>query len=313
MAESPYAVLMMAYGSPESLDQIEAYLLDIRGGRPTPPHLVEEMRQRYALVGGRSPLVDITRAQARALEARLNADSADRQVAVYVGMRHWHPYIRDAVAQIAAEGHQRVVTLCMAPHYSRMSVGAYFQALRQAQEALHLDLDVTYVESWHTHPLFIQAVVEKVRDAWQKFPSTAREGVRIVFTAHSLPSSILADGDPYDQQLRETAGLVAAALRLRADQWQVCYQSAGARQVEWLGPQLKDVVVELAREGVRDILVAPVGFVADHLEILYDVDVEARRAAESAGAHLERTESMNTTPLFIEALADVVRKAVDRA
>ncbi len=310
MAQSTYAVLMMAYGSPESLDQIEAYLLDIRGGRPTPPHLVEEMRHRYALVGGRSPLVDITRAQASALEKRLNATALDRRYTVYVGMRHWHPYIRDAVAQIAADGHQKIVALCMAPQYSRLSVGAYFQALRQALDALRLDPEVTYIESWNTHPLFIRAIIEKVTEAWQRFPSTARDQVRIIFTAHSLPTSILAEGDPYDAQLRETARLVAAELKLRPDQWQVCYQSAGARQVEWLGPQLKDVVVDLARTGIHEILVAPVGFVADHLEILYDVDVEAKRAAEDAGAHLERIQSMNTTPLFIEALADVVSKAV---
>lgn len=313
MTESTCAVLMMAHGSPDSLDQMEAYLLDIRGGRPTPPRLVEEMRRRYALVGGRSPLLDVTRAQASALEARLNADAVERRFAVYVGMRHWHPYIRDAVAQIAADGRQKVVALCMAPQYSRMSVGAYFQRLRQAQEELGLALDVSRVESWHAHPLFIRAIADHVLGARDRFPASEHDQVRIIFTAHSLPISVLADGDPYDEQFRETARLVAEQLDLGPHQWQVCYQSAGASQVEWLGPQLNDVVVDLARAGHRNLLVVPIGFVADHVEILYDVDVEARGAAERAGAHFERTESLNVTPLFIEALADVVREAVHRS
>ncbi len=300
-----YAILVLAYGGPNSLDDIEPYLLDIRGGRHTPPELVEEIRERYAQIGGKSPLLEITRAQARALEERLNAGEAGRPYRVYVGMRHWHPYIKEAVAQIAKDGIRRVIALCMAPHYSRMSIGAYIRKVEEAQKELDADLDVTYVESWHDHPLFLQAIAEKVRAGLQKFPPDVRDDVKVVFTAHSLPAAIVEQGDPYDKQLRETAAGVARLLG-NID-WQFSYQSAGASNAKWLGPQIEDVVVELAEAGHRNILVAPIGFVADHVEILYDIDIEARGYAERAGARLERTESMNTTPLFIEALADIIR------
>jgi len=308
----PYAVLLMAYGGPNSLDDIEAYLLDIRGGRETPPDLVKEVRERYALIGGRSPLLDITRAQAQALEEHLNAGAAGPGYRVYVGMRHWYPYIREAVAQIVKDGLQNVVALCMTPHYSRMSVGAYFQKLREAQEALGVEahgrapLHMARVESWHDHPLFIQAVADKVKSALERFPAEMWPQVKIVFTAHSLPAALMEQGDPYEAQLRETARLVAAQLELEADDWQLCYQSAGAHNFRWLGPQLEDVVTELAEAGHKHILVAPIGFVADHVEVLYDIDIACRDLAAAQGVHLERTESLNTSPIFIQALADIV-------
>lgn len=298
----------MAYGGPDSLDDIEEYLLDIRGGRQTPAELVDEIKERYAQIGGKSPLLEITRAQARALEERLNAGENGRRYRVYVGMRHWHPYIKEAVAQIVEDGTQRVVALCMAPHYSRMSIGAYFKKVEEAQQELGVDLDVIWVESWHDHPLFLQAVAERVRAGLQKFPPEVRNAVKVIFTAHSLPAAILEQGDPYDRQLRETAQGVAELLG-NID-WQFSYQSAGTRSATWLGPQIEDVVVELAEVGHKNILVAPIGFVADHVEILYDIDIEARGYAEQAGARLERTESMNVTPLFIEGLAEIVRNAI---
>lgn len=299
----------MAYGGPASLDDVEPYLLDVRGGRPTSPKLVAEIKERYRLIGGRSPLVEITRAQANALEARLNSDGRD--IRVYVGMRHWHPYIRDAVAQIIADRLAHVVVLCMAPHYSRMSVGAYFDKLRAAQSELGATFDVIFIESWHDHPLLIQAITEKVQAALQKFPADARDAVQIVFTAHSLPERIMKDGDPYDMQLRETARAVAARLGLA--QWRFCYQSAGRSGEPWLGPPVEKVIVELAEAGHKNILVAPVGFVADHVEVLYDIDIEAKRLAEAHGARLERTESLNTSPTFIEALVDIVKSKLKRA
>ena len=307
----PYAVLLMAYGGPNSLDDIEAYLSDIRGGRKTPPDLVEEVRERYALIGGRSPLLDITRAQAEVLEERLNASANGSRYRVYVGMRHWYPYIRQAVAQIVDDGLRHVVALCMTPHYSQMSVGAYFQKLWEAHEALSADLDVTCVESWHDHPLLIQAIADKVRASLEHFPVEVRDQVRLVFTAHSLPAALVEQGDPYDAQLQETARMVAARLGPEAGDWQLCYQSAGARQVKWLGPQIEDVVVELAEAGHKHILVAPIGFVADHVEILYDIDIACRNLATAQGAHLERMESLNTSPTFIEALADIVYQVTE--
>jgi ferrochelatase len=200
----------------------------------------------------------------------------------------------------------------MTPYYSQMSVGAYFQKLQEAQEALDVGahsrapLHVTSVESWHDHPLFIRAVTDKVKFALERFPTETRAQVKIVFTAHSLPAALMKQGDPYAAQLRETARLVAARLDLEADDWQLCYQSAGAHKVKWLGPQLKDVVTELAEDGHKRILVVPIGFVADNVEILYDIDIACRDLAAAQGVHLERTESLNTSPTFIQALADIV-------
>jgi ferrochelatase len=295
---------MMAYGGPDSLDDVEDYLLDIRGGRKTPPELVEEIKKRYAEIGGKSPLLEITRAQSEALERRLNDLSDGPEYRVYVGMRHWHPYIREAVEQIAEDGVDKVIAVCMAPHYSRMSIGAYIKKAEEAREDLDPDLDITYVESWHDHPLFIQTIAENVLEALESFPAHARDDVKVVFTAHSLPAAIMEQGDPYDTQLKETAQAVAE--RLGDVDWMFSYQSAGASNAKWLGPQIEDVVVELAEAGRKNILVVPIGFVADHVEVLYDIDIEARGYAEEAGAHLERTESMNVNSTFIDALADLV-------
>lgn len=312
MTQSNIAVLMMAYGGPSSLDEIEPYLLDIRGGRPTSPELIAEIRERYAQIGGSSPLLDITRQQAQALALRLQADAGDTNYRVYVGMRHWFPYIREAVAQIVEDGIEDVVALCMAPHYSRMSIGAYFRKVEEAQAELGAHLRLHLVESWHAHPGYIQAVCEKVEDALNEFPAAHRAAVRIVFSAHSLPASIIEQGDPYDQQLRETAALVAERLSLPAEQWQFCYQSAAAGATKWLGPPIETVIAELADAGHTQILVAPIGFVADHVEVLYDLDIEGRRIAEEHGARLVRTASQNASPTFIATLADVVHQAVAR-
>lgn len=306
----PIALLVMAYGGPNSLDDIEPYLLDIRGGRATPPELVEEIRERYALIGGRSPLLDITRAQAEALAAALNAEGT-AIFKPYVGMRHWFPYIREAVEQIVADGLTRVVALVMAPHYSRMSIGAYIKKVEEAVAELGADLDITYVRHWGDHPLYIEAVAEHIREALQKFAPEERERVKLLFTAHSLPAAIMQQGDPYDAQLRATARLVAERLGWPEERWLFCYQSAGASNAKWLGPDINDVLPELAAQGETAVLVAPVGFVADHVEILYDIDIEARQIAEAHGLHLERMASMNTAPRFIEALAAVVREHLE--
>jgi len=304
----------MAYGGPDSLDDIKPYLENILSGREVSPHLVEEVRKRYALIGGKSPLPEITYAQARALEKRLNAPRDDPESApsfkVYVGMRHWRPYICKAVARIAEDGLRDVIALCMAPHYSKMSVGAYFQKLQDVQEALEITLNVIYVKSYHNHPLFIRAIVEKVKAALERFPPGVRSQVRVLFTAHSLPVSLVKQGDPYDTQLQETARLVAARLGLGDDTWQLCYQSVGTSKVKWLGPQVEDVIQELAVKGHNNILVAPIGFVADNVELLYEIDIVCRNLAASHGVHLERVDSLNASPTFIEALADIVHRAV---
>jgi len=305
------AVLLMAYGGPHSLDDVEPYLLDVRGGRPTSSELVEEIRHRYALIGGRSPLLEVTQDQAFALQERLNRPvtpiaSPNTHYQVYVGMRHWTPYIADAVEKIAAGGHRRLTALCMAPHASRMSTGAYLQKLQKAVEAQKADLQVDFIENWHTQPAFIDALAQQIQATRAQFPRSAQPDLRFLFSAHSLPASILEQGDPYASQLQETAYLLADRLGLAGGVWQFCYQSAGAQDGRWLGPDILEVVEELARQGTRNILVTPIGFVADHVEVLYDLDIETRQHAAALGVRLERSPSLNTHPTFIEALAQVV-------
>jgi ferrochelatase len=307
-AFAPIGILLMAYGGPDSLDDVEPYLLDIRGGRPTSPELVEEIRERYALIGGRSPLLDITRQQAEALEAHLNR-GGDARYRAYVGMRHWQPRIKEAVAHMAEDGIEGAVALVMAPHYSRMSSGAYFERLDEAIQDLGATITFTRVENWHDQPGLIDALEEKTTAALAKYYSGEMDALpKVIFTAHSLPTRILDWGDPYDVQLRQTAGLLAERLELPSDRWLFCYQSAGRSPEPWLGPQIENVIVELAQSGERRLLVVPIGFVCDHVEVLFDIDIEGRQLAETHGARLERSESLNTSPTFIAALADVVER-----
>jgi ferrochelatase len=305
---TPIGILLMAYGGPDSLDDVEPYLLDIRGGRPTSPELVEEIKERYALIGGRSPLLDITRQQAEALEAHLNR-GGDARYRAYVGMRHWQPRIKEAVAHMAEDGIEQAVALVMAPHYSRMSIGAYFKRLDEAIQDLGATITFTRIENWHDHPGFIAALVERARAALAHFNGDGGDTLpKVIFSAHSLPSRIQEWGDPYDTQLHETAALVAKGLNLSPERWLFCFQSAGRSSEPWLGPQIEEVIVDLAQAGERRLLVVPVGFVCDHVEILYDIDIEARQLAEAHGARLERSESLNASPTFIAALADIVKR-----
>jgi protoporphyrin/coproporphyrin ferrochelatase len=307
---SKNAVLVMAYGGPDSLDDIEPYLLDIRGGRPTSPELIAEIRERYARIGGHSPLLEITRAQAALLEECLNALSPSRDGSsnfrVYVGMRHWKPYIRDVVNQIYADGFQRGVAFCMAPHASRMSSGAYQQKMREAQAALPGKLELNFVESWYDQPFLIEALARRVREAALKFPVEAREDIHYLFTAHSLPAVLKEQGDPYVEQLQQTARLLARALGLRPEQWTFGYQSAGAAAGQWLGPAIEELLPHMAAAGRRNILVTPVGFMADHVEILFDLDIEAQEIAGQNGIRLVRSASLNDSPDFIEGLAKFI-------
>ncbi len=296
-------IFLLAYGGPLSLDDVEPYLLDVRGGRPTPPELVEEVRHRYALIGGRSPLLENTRAQARALENFLR-EHWGVDVPVFVGMRHWPPYIRDVVPEIVARGVRHLIAIPMAPHYSRLSIGAYRKALDEALAQVDDPPEVYFVERWGSHPRFVQAVAEKVREGLARFPAGARDQVAVIFTAHSLPQRIVEMGDPYPEELAESARLVAEAVGLAT--WHLAYQSAGASSVSWLGPDVGDLVEDLARAGTRHVLVVPIGFVCDHVEILYDIDIELRQRAEALGVRVERTESLNDSPGLVATLAALV-------
>ena len=297
MMREQIAVLVMAYGGPGNLDDVEPYLKDIRGGRITRPQLVEEIRARYARIGGRSPILELTRAQAAGIGRQLG----DR-FKVYVGMRHWHPYIQDVVDVIARAGHERVVGVAMAPHYSNMSVGAYEKKLLQSADGR---MDVTLVRSWWSEEQFLDAVASRVAEALQRFARPS--AVQIIFTAHSLPDKILASADPYPDELNASAKAVAARARLSG--WRFAYQSAGATPEPWLGPDVEDVITELAKAGQEAILVVPIGFVCDHVEILYDIDVECQALAKRLGVQLERVSSLNDDPGLVAAVANVVRAA----
>jgi ferrochelatase len=278
----------MAYGSPDGEDGIEPYYTHIRGGRPPSAESLTELRGRYRAIGG-SPLTAITRAQARALAGRLD-------MPVFAGMKHAPPFIADAAAEARAAGIERLVGLPLAPHYAEMSLGAYFAALRQAWDG-----ELIVVRGFHDHPAFVDAVRTLLKDALGGF-----EPDRIFFTAHSLPARIEAAGDLYRERLLESCRLVAKGAAL--PEWEFAFQSASHTGEPWLGP---DLLEALARSGVRKALVCPIGFVADHLEILFDIDVEAMAFAREHGIELRRTQSFNARPPFIDALAAVVRDAVN--
>lgn len=294
----------MAYGGPDSLDDVEPYLLDVRGGRPTSKELVEEIRDRYAQIGGRSPLLEITRRQASALEAELNNRSPmEQSFKVVVGMRHWSPRIHTAVETLMNEGIQTAVALVMAPHYSIMSTEVYMKRLSDAVEGSGAQIEILPIRSWHDNPKFILAASDHARVGLEKF---AGAQPYVLFTAHSLPARILENSDPYADQLYETARLVANSLGLEWGRWSFSFQSAGRTSELWLGPKIEEEVPRLAKAGERNILVVPVGFIADNVEVLYDIDIEARKTASNYGARLERSPSLNDSPVFIQALAGIV-------
>ena len=297
----------MAMGGPDSLEAVGPYLNDVRGGRPTPPELIQEITERYRATGGKSPVLAITKEVAGRLEARLNATGAAR-FKVYVGLRHWHPYIREVYQEIVKDGVRRVVGVCMAPQNSQLSVGAYIRKVSEAQTESGADVRFTYVPDWHTHPALIRGILANIHEAFQKFPPEARERVALIFTAHSLPERILASGDPYPEQVRQTVEAVLAALGPLPSgaTWRSAYQSQGRSEDKWLGPTVQATLEELHGLGFRHILMAPIGFVSDHLEVLYDIDIEFKKLAGEMGMWLERIAMLNATPPLIESLLDIV-------
>jgi ferrochelatase len=301
------AVLLMAYGSPTRLDQVEAYYTDIRRGSPPPPHLLEELLNRYRAIGGGSPLSRIVEEQRAAVEAELAARGLP--VRVYAGMRHIEPRIGDIVRGMASDGVERFVALALAPQRSSNAAGyrrAIDAALASIGQAGGFEPEVAFVDSWHDQPQFIEALAETTREALARFPDPSR--VRVMFTAHSLPARVVAEGDPYPDELAATAALVAA--RLGLDAYEFSFQSAGRTGEPWLGPDILAEIRRLAAEGVTQLVVRPVGFVADHLEVLYDIDIEAQGVARPLGVRLERARSMNTDPTFIAGLADIAAAAL---
>jgi ferrochelatase len=280
------AVILMAYGSPATAEDVPAYLTDIREGRAVSQEAIDELTERYRRIGGRSPLDEITEAQRAALESEL-------RVPVFVGMKHWRPRIAEAVEAALAEGADMLIGLVLAPHYSRLSIAGYAERLEQALQGRG---ELVFIESWHDHGPFLDVLAERVRGF---------DG-HVVFTAHSLPERILQDGDPYRDQLLETSRLVAEQAGL-AD-WSFAFQSASTTGEPWLGPDILEELDTLAANGVQRVLVCPVGFVSDHLEILWDLDIEAREKAAELGLELDRIASLNDDPAFVRALAALVRE-----
>lgn len=298
---APIGVLVMAYGGPNSLDEVEPYLLDVRGFRTTPADVVEEVRSRYAAIGGRSPILERTEAQARALQAALTGNG--HSFSAIVGMRHWRPRIRTALARFDAMGAAGVVGVVMAPHYSRMSVDRYFEQVEEARGGLA----VAAIEQWHLLPGYLEALAERIREGIARFPVPAREDVAVLFTAHSLPQRILEWADPYPEQLAATVQAVLPRLGATPRQHRFAYQSAALTRDPWLGPDAGTVLDELAAAGHRHVLVAPIGFTCEHVEVLYDLDIELRRRAVALGVQLERIDMVNDHPAMIAGLAALVR------
>ena len=292
-----WGVLLLAHGAPDQLEDIPKFLLNVRGGRSLPEPVVKEITHRYSLIGGGSPLLRLTTLQAEAL-AKLIAHP------VYVGMRNWNPFIPEAVRRLSEDGARRVVAVCLAPQNSRTSIGLYRKYLMDAVEQVRPGLVVEFVESWHDHPGLIEAFRERAAAAllaaWQETGGP----VPVVFTAHSVPERTIAEGDPYERQVRETAALVAGATGLI--EYRVAFQSQGMTAEKWIGPTVESQIDELAQAGCKNVLLVPVGFVSDHVEILYDIDVLFRDYGKARGVTVRRSESLNDSPKFASALASLV-------
>lgn len=301
--QRPVAVLLMAMGGPDSLDNVEPFLLDVRGGRPTPPELVAEIRERYRATGGKSPAVGITQTVAKKLEQRLNESRAERY-RVYVGLRHWHPFIKETYAELMGGHPEQVIGLCMAPQQSSLSTGAYRKKVEEARTSLQCDGPVSYVGSWHRHPQLIAAIVANIQQALLEFPVDARATVPVLFTAHSLPKRIVAMKDPYSEEVNGTVEAVTALLGNQPTRF--AYQSQGRSGEAWLGPTVESAIEDLARDGHRKVLVAPIGFLCDHVETLYDIDIELKQFAFGRGLQLERIVMLNDSPTLIDTLVSVL-------
>ncbi len=305
-------VLCMSYGTARGLDDVERYYTHIRGGRPPAAEHLEELKERYRAIGGRSPLIEITEAQVHGVERELNEaerlEGGTRSFRAYHGMKHQTPYIEDAVTAMADQRIREAIGLVLAPHYSRMSVGAYVE--RAGKAAADAGIAISFVEHWHDDPDFIRFLMFRVSEAIGRLPEEERSRAPVIFSAHSLPARIVDEGDPYPGHLEESAVLVGWELALPAERVRVGWQSAGRTGEPWLGPDLTEVLRELAGEGHRAAVSCPVGFVSDHLEILYDIDIEAQEVAREVGLTLVRTSSPNDDPDFLRVLAGIVRRHV---
>jgi ferrochelatase len=294
-AKNRNAVLLLAHGSPDSVDQIPEFLSKVTGGRPLPPAVVEEVKHRYGKVGC-FPLTYHTTKQADLLSERLG-------IAVYVGMRNWHPFVADTLARMNADGITHATVICMAPQNSRTSVGLYRSSLRAAESNTTFD----FVESWHDHPKLIQAFAEQLKAGLASAAQEYGKNPPVIFTAHSVPERTIVEGDPYEVQTKHTAELVASAVGLDRGAWVFAFQSQGMSGGTWLGPKVEQTIQQLKEAGHCGVFVQPIGFLCDHIEILYDIDIGFKEFAAAQRMRLWRAESLNTSPLLTDALAEIVQ------
>ena len=303
----------MAYGGPDSLEDIPGYLSDIRAGRTTPKALINEITRNYRLIGGASPLLDLTIETTNAVMELLHPPNAPQYFKPYLGMRHWAPWIEETVGQMIDDGITRSISIVLAPQYSGMSIAKYQKKILAGLTFYRGQIDFSHIQSYHDDPGLIEAFAKRVHIGLDRFPEEDRSGVHVIFSAHSLPTRIVKENDPYPNQCRETAALVARAAGLAPDQWSGCYQSEGRSPEPWLGPQLEDYLVELARKGIQNVISIPIGFVSDHVEVLYDIDIEAQAVAKAHHMRLERPPSLNSDPAFVKTLARLIREQAVRA
>jgi len=299
------ALLLLAFGGPRSLDEVEPFLTRLFRGRKPSSEQLEGIKERYRLIGGRSPLPEITFGQAKALEKRLDAKGYPFRS--YVGMRYGHPLIEETLKKIVEDGIHEIIALPMAPFRSRASTGAYIEEVSQMKGNLGEKVSISFVEGWHLHPLYIGAIREKVEEGLMRFTAEGRKRVHFIFSAHSLPKS-LVENEPYVKDMEESVREVLK--KIESHPWHLAFQSRGMGSEEWLGPDVESVLTELSRQSVREVLVIPIGFVADHIEVLYDIDIVYQGKAESMGMVLKRTPSLNFSERFIDALAAIVEQHV---
>ena len=304
----PIGVLVMAYGGPDSLDDVEPYLLDVRGGRALSDEIIEEMTERYRLIGGRSPILERTQAQSDRLQEALNSSSDGATFHCYVGMRHWTPRIETALSSMSQAGISRAVGVVMAPHYSRMSIGAYFKKIADQNSPV----EFASIDRWHLLPELVETLAERVVATLREFDSEIQGDVQLLFTAHSLPERILEWDDPYPTELRETMEAVIERLRpptgIIGNPYDFAYQSAAMTQDSWLGPDAGEVIQRLHAQGCPGALLVPIGFTSDHVEVLYDIDVQYAKLADDLGFQLRRIPMLNDDPRTMAGLADLVRQ-----
>ena len=299
------ALLLLAFGGPRSLDEVEFLLTRLFQGRKPSAEQIERVKERYRLIGGFSPLLKITQEQAKGLEEELKKRGDSFRS--YVGMRYGHPLIEETLKEILQDGITEIIALPMAPFQSRASTGAYIEEVNRAKKILNKEVSLSFVVGWHLHPLFLEAVRERIAEGLKGFGEEEKKGVHLLFTAHSLPKSII-EKDPYAKEI-ETS-IKGVLEKLEPFSWHMAYQSKGGGPEEWVGPDVESILTELSRQKVREILVIPIGFVADHIEVLYDIDILYREKAESMGMVLRRTPSLNFSKRFIEALATIVEEHV---